>query len=418
MTTAARGRGADPVPGDERVRSVRGIGTAPRSGRMNGHFSTGGSSSSAEPPPGGDTPLARACRDLAGAALADADPTGPTARLLEAAAACAREGVALGMVHRAVFDNVRREFERLRTPATLPGADRRLWETLENITVAVSAGYLDEARTVGAQHNSALDTVTASLLGGIADPAEAEECGIELAASYSVLAVALPLPASRADADAVQPLRPGQALSAASEGTRESGARQMLRRVRAILAERGGPNALSLLGRDGGTILVPTSTSVRLDVARLVDLLSDAAGAPIAATVVTAAPRTELPGAAECAHELLDMVRRLRMAPGLYRMADLALEYQITRPGPGLDHLGTVLDPLDAQPKLLETLRCHIANGLNRQRTARMLDLHTNGLDYRLRRIGRLTGHDPGDARGICYLRAALVARSYREQQR
>ncbi|WP_067865761.1 PucR family transcriptional regulator [Nocardia shimofusensis] len=360
--------------------------------------------------------MTRACRELAAAALADADPTVVTARLVEAAAACAREGVALGAVHRAVFDNVRREFEQLRTPATPAGADRRLWETLENITVAVSVGYLDEARTIGAQHHNALDTVTASLLGGIADPTEADDCGIELAASYSVLAVALPPP--RTDSDAAQSFRTGPVLSAAPDGRRESGGGQMLRRVRAALAERGGPNVLSLLGRDGGTVLVPASASSRPDMAHLVVALTEAAGAPITATVVTAAPRVELPASADCAHELLDMVRRLRMDPGLYRMADLALEYQITRPGPGLDHLGTVLDPLDAQPKLLETLRCHIGNGLNRQRTARMLDLHTNGLDYRLRRIGRLTGHDPGDARGICYLRAALVARSYREQER
>ena len=38
---------------------------------------------------------------------------------------------------------------------------------------------------------------------------------------------------------------------------------------------------------------------------------------------MTAAPRTELPGAAECAHELLDMVCCLRMDPGLYRMIPL-----------------------------------------------------------------------------------------------
>ncbi|WP_051026877.1 PucR family transcriptional regulator [Nocardia higoensis] len=385
---------------------------------MVGHFSVGASGSVSEPATGRDTPLARACHDLAAATLADADPAAATARLVEAAAGCAREGVTLAVVHRAVFDNVRREFDRLRTTDTRAGADRRLWETLENITVAVSSGYLDEARTLGVPHHSAVDTVTASLLGGIADPAEADECGIELAASYSVLAVALPPSAARADVPPAQPIRAAAVLSAAPDGPREPGGRQMLRRVRAALAERGGPNVLSLLGRDGGTILVPTAVSGRPEVARLVDAVTEATGAPIIATVVTGAARVELPASAECAHELLDMVRRLRMDPGLYRMADLALEYQITRPGPGLDHLGTVLDPLDAQPKLLETLRCHIGNGLNRQRTARMLDLHTNGLDYRLRRIGRLTGHDPGDARGICYLRAALVARSYREQAR
>ncbi|HLS75809.1 MAG TPA: helix-turn-helix domain-containing protein [Nocardia sp.] len=395
---------------------------------MVGHFLVGASGSVPAPSWGPDSPQARACRELAAAVLADVDPTAATAPLVEAAAGCARDGVALASVHRAVFDAVRREFERQRTTAIPPGADRRLWETLENVTVAVSSAYLDEAR-VHPPHQSVVDTVTASLLGGIADPAEADECGIELAATYSVLALALPVAGARGDAGpradvtradvpAVQAIRPGPPPFVPHNGPREPGGRHVLRRVRAALAERGGPNVLSLLGRDGGTVLVPAGAPGRPEVGRLVDALSEAAGAPVTVTVVTGAARADLPTAAECAHELLDMVRRLGMEPGLYRMADLALEYQITRPGPGLDHLGTVLDPLDAQPKLLETLRCHIGNGLNRQRTARMLDLHTNGLDYRLRRIGRLTGHDPSDARGICYLRAALVARSYREQER
>lgn len=49
----------------------------------------------------------------------------------------------------------------------------------------------------------------------------------------------------------------------------------------------------------------------------------------------------EIPAAAERAHELLDMVERLDCPPGLYRFADLALEYQLTRP---VAHL-TGLDP-------------------------------------------------------------------------
>ncbi len=197
--------------------------------------------------------------------------------------------------------------------------------------------------------------------------------------------------------------------TAEDEAPRESG--RLAQRVRIALADRGR-HVLSLLGRDGGTVLVPVSDRTNLE--RLMAAAAQAAGGPLTATAVTV-PRDEIPDAADRAHELLDMVHRLRMGPALYRFEELALEYQITRPGPGLDYLGTVLDPLDEQPKLLETLRCHIGNGLNRQRTARMLNLHTNGLDYRLRRIGRLTGYDPGDARGICYLRAALVARSYRE---
>lgn len=62
---------------------------------------------------------------------------------------------------------------------------------------------------------------------------------------------------------------------------------------------------------------------------------------------------------------------------------------------------------------MLETLRTRISNNLNRQRTARILHVHTNTVDYRLKRIGQLTGFDPTQAAGLWYLRSALVARTY-----
>ncbi|MBF6538146.1 helix-turn-helix domain-containing protein [Nocardia farcinica] len=336
-------------------------------------------------------PLSRACHDLAVGILGEENVAAAAARLAAAAASCAREGVALGTVHRIVFDCVHKEFATVEAAhgTGCDGVDRRLWEVLEQAAVAVSVGYLEEAGAVGTQQHSAVDTLTAALLGGRVDPVLIRESGIEVAETYAVVAVSF--------------------ATAEDEAPRESG--RLAQRVRIALAERGR-HVLSLLGRDGGTVLVPVSDRTNLE--RLMAAAAQAAGGPLTATAVTV-PRDEIPDAADRAHELLDMVHRLRMGPALYRFEELALEYQITRPGPGLDYLGTVLDPLDEQPKLLETLRCHIGNGLNRQRTARMLNLHTNGLDYRLRRIGRLTGYDPGDARGICYLRAALVARSYRE---
>jgi DNA-binding PucR family transcriptional regulator len=92
----------------------------------------------------------------------------------------------------------------------------------------------------------------------------------------------------------------------------------------------------------------------------------------------------------------------------------MALEYQLTRPGPGREYLGSLLDPLDDHPELLETLQRHISNNLNRQRTARLMHIHTNTIDYRLKRVAQLTGFDPTQPSGLWYLRSALVARSYR----
>ncbi|MGW4718072.1 PucR family transcriptional regulator, partial [Nocardia sp. NPDC004260] len=84
-------------------------------------------------------------------------------------------------------------------------------------------------------------------------------------------------------------------------------------------------------------------------------------------------------------------------------------ERHCTRPGIGRDVLGTQVAPLMEHPDLLETLRIHIDNDLNRQRTARQLHVHPNTVDYRLRRIAQLTGLDPADARGLWYLRSALI---------
>ncbi|MBF6351493.1 helix-turn-helix domain-containing protein [Nocardia flavorosea] len=94
-------------------------------------------------------------------------------------------------------------------------------------------------------------------------------------------------------------------------------------------------------------------------------------------------------------------------------MADLAVEYQITRPGPARRRLAKSLDPLLPQPELLETLSTHLAYERNRQRTARALYVHANTVDYRLRRIARLTGLDPADSEGLWHLQAAMIANAY-----
>ncbi|MEU4595945.1 helix-turn-helix domain-containing protein [Nocardia sp. NPDC023988] len=125
------------------------------------------------------------------------------------------------------------------------------------------------------------------------------------------------------------------------------------------------------------------------------------------------AKTAEIPGAVERAHELLDMVARLGSAAGLYHFNDLALEYQLTRPGPGRARFGELLTPLERTPELLETLRVHIANDMNRQRTAHLLHIHTNTVGYRLRRIAQITGLDPTAVSGLWQLRSAMIARSF-----
>ena len=61
--------------------------------------------------------------------------------------------------------------------------------------------------------------------------------------------------------------------------------------------------------------------------------------------------------------------------------------------------------------ELLTTLRAHLDGGLNRRHTARTLHLHPNTVDYRLRRIARLTGLDPTRPADLLRITAAVAAR-------
>jgi sugar diacid utilization regulator len=75
------------------------------------------------------------------------------------------------------------------------------------------------------------------------------------------------------------------------------------------------------------------------------------------------------------------------MPPGLYRLDDVALEFQLSQPGPARAKLAALLDPLRENPELLTTLRTYFHSGLSRRRAAAQLHLHPNSVDYRLRKI-------------------------------
>ncbi|RDI64767.1 PucR family transcriptional regulator [Nocardia pseudobrasiliensis] len=367
------------------------------------------------------TTITRICLELAVSMLDGKDIPEKTQRLSEAAAGWAREGVPIDTIHHAIHEGFKIGFDLVVSHAAdrhraagssahdtmlslsladyenLLGGAKLVVEMLDTMTSAVSMAYVRELRAVVSEHHTAVHTLTSALLGGHPTSTMARECGIEVAEQYRVLALAV-----ASHPEEANPMLDTKVV-----------ARRKLRRVQAELATHCGESALSLLSVDGGTLLIPADRFAEEDLDELIARLSRAARVPITATVLTAAAEA-IPTAADQAHELLDMVSRLQSEPGLYRFDDLALEYQLTRPGPGREYLGSLLDPLDAHPELLETLQTHIAHNLNRQRTARLLHVHTNTVDYRLKRIGQLTGFDPTQASGLWYLRSALVARTYR----
>lgn len=352
---------------------------------------------------GGDvTAITRLCLELSVSMLDGKDIPAKTDRLAEAAAGWAREGVPIDTILHSIHEGFKVGIDLVVANATVMDYDnvvdgaKLVVEMLDTMTAIVARAYVREHKAVVGEHHTAVHTLTSALLSGHSTSSMARECGIGIADEYSVLALHIPK-----HPDEEHPMLDGKVV-----------ARRKLRRLQAELATRCGDQALALLSVDGGTILIPATRSAGEPLDEVVAQLSVAARVPVTAAVVTASV-AEVPGAADRAHEVLDMVSRLKCVPGLYRFEDMALEYQLTRPGPGREFLGSLLDPVDAHPELLETLQIHISNNLNRQRTARLLHIHTNTVDYRLQRIGVLTGLDVTVTSGLWRLRSALIARTF-----
>lgn len=325
-------------------------------------------------------------------------PTG-TDRLAIAAAGCTREGIPVDTVLHAVHEGFKVGLDLIfaRTgPADVLGVvtgTATVLELSKLITATVSKAYVLEHKAVAAEQQTAAHSLTSALLAGHLDSAAARESGLPIADEYSVLAVAIP-----AHPDESHPQLDGQVV-----------ARRKLRRLQAALATVFGGTALALLSVDGGTILVPSTVRTDPELDGLVQRMSSATQVPLTVAVVTARS-DEVPSAARHAHQLLDTVQQLELEPGVYRFTELALQYQLTRPGLGRDALANRLTPLHEHPDLLETLQIYIDTGLSRTRAARKLCVHPNTVDYRLRRIAHLTGLDPAEPSGLWYLRSALVA--------
>ncbi|BDT87534.1 PucR family transcriptional regulator [Nocardia cyriacigeorgica] len=349
------------------------------------------------------TTVTRVCLELTNSMLDGRDLRGRTERVQDAAADWAREGIPIDTIHHAIHEGFKLGFDLILENGTIHdfdtavGVARRLMDAQDMINSAVSVAYVRELRSVVSEHHTAVHTLTSALLGGQSTSTMARECGIEVADRYHVVALELPP-------------HPEEQVSALDE---KVVARRKLRRVQAELANRCAGKVLSLLSVDGGTLLLPATEFTDADLDALIENLSRAGQVPIRAVAMTATP-AQVPAVAEQVHELVDIVHLLGGASKVYRPHELAFEYQLTRPGPARDYLSSVLDSLEAHPELLTTLEVHMATNMQRSRSARRLFVHTNTVDYRLKRIGQITGFDPNDVTGLCYLRAALLIRAHR----
>lgn len=308
----------------------------------------------------------------------------------------ARDGVPLEAVLRVYPLGARRAWE-LAVAGPEPAADPYALVTgllafLGEVMPKVAEAYLREQADLDWEQREHGRNLADVLLAGRPARRAAERYGRTLAERYEVVVLRLPE-------------APGGVTH------------RILRALRSELD--GNPEVLATFKGEGGVLLVPLGPLGPLGplpagpdgaTLRLLARLYAAAELRCTAAAAVAEDHGAIPRAQAEASEVLSLAEDLGRPAGLYRLADLAVEYQLVQPGPARDALERVLAPLDGQPHLITTLREFIAAGYRRAEAAEALSVHRNTLTYRLGRIRLLTGRDATDPTGARHLAAALTA--------
>ncbi|MEY9928315.1 hypothetical protein ABH926_002954 [Catenulispora sp. GP43] len=266
-----------------------------------------------------------------------------------------------------------------------------LLEVQRRILCSVTESYLATRRTIDSEEHGGRHALMAALLSGT-EP----DGTVRAAPRYAVLTLHLE---RHPDEDAAAP---GVA------------ARRKIRRVREALDAFASQPCLTAFRSDRGTVLMPLDeddpapdhTALRTLIANA----AEGAGTPVTAAVAIA-DAAEIPAAVTHTAEIVDLARATGRPPGLYRLADVLLDYQLSRPSPALPALAARLEPLAGKPELLSTLHTYLRVDRDRRAAAHALHVHPNTVDYRLRRISELTGLSAHRTEDLGELHASLVAR-------
>jgi sugar diacid utilization regulator len=276
--------------------------------------------------------------------------------------------------------------------AELVAAGDRVQLYVQCLTSAVATAYLEEQQAISGEERDVRRALAAALMAGQPADALAARLGVDLSARWNVVALEL--------AEHVDEKAAGVAGAVAG--------RRKVRRVQVVLDDFAAGEVLGLFDATGGTVFLPDDGR---DVEQIAAQLRTAAGVEVRVAVACAVETEKLAAESAQVREVLRLVARLGRPPGLYRLADVLLEYQLTRPSDALSGLAAVLEPLERNPDLLLTLDTYLAENLDRRRTAAALHVHPNTLDYRLKRIVGLTGLEPASTAGLQMLAAAAMAR-------
>ncbi|MEV5704142.1 helix-turn-helix domain-containing protein [Actinoallomurus sp. NPDC052274] len=257
----------------------------------------------------------------------------------------------------------------------------------------VTAAYLETRQVLDVQQHRDRHSLMAALLSG--DPPPSYPAGSRPSPLYVVMTLTLGRHPDES--------RPGPRTRVA--------ARRKIRRVQSTFDRFAGEPALTALDGSGGTALLPVGAPPAWDdLCALVARAARTADVPVTAAASVVDP-AGVPAAVAQNTEIVELVVRTGRAPGLYRLADVLLDYQLSRPGEALTALACLLRPLEPKPELLQTLETYLQQNLDRRRTATALHAHPNTVDYRIRRITQLIGLSPARAADLPHINAALVAR-------
>lgn len=325
------------------------------------------------------------------------------AEVRASAARRAEEGVPIEAVVTAYHLSAQRCVDALQpemTSAEVIGVHRALLEYLRVALSQVATAYMEERQALIGETGVAHQTMLSALLDGTAVHDTAHRTEFRLPPCYVVLAMAIGPHSDEVDSDV-------NASVAARRKTRRIRAELHRQAGHAVLARITAQEALALLPRPGGPDDLDAADWARLGA--LTESLAKVAGAPIVAGTAAAVP-ADVADAARLAGDLRDLAVAFHRAPGVYRLPDLLIEHQLTRPGPARDQLADLLRPVQDKPDLLPTLRLYLQTNLSRRQVAAKLRVHPNTVDYRIRRIATLTGLDITDHTSLLKLIAALAA--------
>ncbi|MGW3482463.1 PucR family transcriptional regulator [Rhodococcus indonesiensis] len=299
------------------------------------------------------------------------------------------------------FGEVWQRLARAAGPADLGDlsvATGLLFTQLDLVLGVVATGYANERARMSVHEQDARFALFQAMISGTDVEAAARRAGIGIAATYLVLSIAGGQPVDDDASEAVS-------------------ARRRVHRLERVIDGLGSGSTIAVLGEAGGTALVPwdgTHTDDSVDLSGLGVDLSSAWGGPVVAGAEFA-PVHQVHEALAVAEELVRIARRTRRAPGLYRLSDLMVEYQLSRPSLAHSRLASTLDPILDNSELMATLGDFVDSGFDRRATAAARHIHPNTVDYRIGRISTLCGVDLATAGGRQLIAAALIVRTLAE---